>query len=302
MQLEFNPIRIEDRAVYRPILYSAPDRGCEYTFSNIFSWRNVYGTSAALTDDKMLIVRFEKDVGEGGAYLFPIGCGDLKSGVSAMMQYSAEKNEKFTIIAARREDVDELAAAFGDIFTCHTSRDFAEYVYNSTDLINLAGKKYHAKRNHISRFDIDNPGYKFCEITAENLPRVREMSERWYDEVIAGESAGSTLPEERQSADEIFKNYFELGLSGGFVETAEGIVAYSMGEPICDSTFCVHIEKAKYDVAGAYTVINRDFAAHFCGDYQYINREDDVGDEGLRRSKLSYYPVCVTEKFVVHLK
>ena len=97
-----------------------------------------------------------------------------------------------------------------------------------------------------------------------------------------------------------FDHFFELGFKGGFIEIPSGIAGFAMGEAINPQTFCVHMEKACYNINGAYTVVNRDFAKTFCGGYRYINREDDVGDEGLRRAKLSYYPAILTDKFVVH--
>lgn len=300
--LHFEPVSLEKRKIMTGLLHAAPERGCEYTFGNLFIWRNVYGTAAALTEDGMLLLRFARDVGSDAAYLFPVGEGDLKRSVDAMLAYSAGRDESFRIIAARKEDCESLRALYGDIFDFHTSRDFAEYVYKSEDLIKLAGKKYHGKRNHISRFISENPEYEFSDIDEGNIEEVLEMSEKWYREVFAEEGQDYELSEERLSVLEAFHHYFELGFKGGVLRAGGKIVAYSMGEPINEKSFCVHIEKACYNTTGAYTMVNREFAARFCADYEYINREDDVGDEGLRRAKLSYHPEIITEKYVVRLK
>ena len=300
-QLSFRPIQLSDSEAAARILRAAPDRGCEYTFGNLFIWRGVYDTHIAWAEGGALVVRFGRDVGENGAYLFPVG-GELRPAVDAMMEHSAALGEKFTIIAARKEDCDALTAAYGDIFSFHISRDFAEYVYNASDLIELKGKKYHGKRNHLARFREENEGYSFEEITRGNLAEVRGMNDRWYAEMFAEDGENAELSDEQRAVNEAFDHYFELGFSGGFLKTAEGIAGYSMGEPINGETFCVHIEKACYDTTGAYTMINQAFCERFCGAYKYVNREDDVGDEGLRRAKLSYYPEILTDKYVVHIK
>ncbi|MEG0750387.1 MAG: phosphatidylglycerol lysyltransferase domain-containing protein [Oscillospiraceae bacterium] len=299
--LTFENIDIEHRTKLEPLLHAAPDRGCEYTFGNLYIWREVYGTRIALTDDGMCVVRFDNEV-DSGAYLFPIGCGNLKTTVDLMLEDSTNRKIPFTIIAATKADIDVLEQLYPNRFAFHTSRDFAEYVYATDDLIELHGKKYHGKRNHISRFCEEYPDYEFVEISRDNIGEVREMNERWYRETIAEVGGEDGLTNEHIAVNSAFERYFELGFSGGFLCAGGEIVGYSMGEPINSATFCVHIEKACYNTNGAYTMVNCEFATRFCKEYKFINREDDVGDEGLRRSKLSYYPAAVTDKYVVHEK
>ena len=98
-------------------------------------------------------------------------------------------------------------------------------------------------------------------------------------------------------------HFFDEGLKGGLICTKEeGIVAYSIGAPLSSDTFIVHIEKAFAEVQGAYPIINQEFVRHNCMDYKYVNREDDVGDEGLRKAKLSYKPAILLEKYTATLK
>jgi len=295
--LEFQPITLEMRRRMEDILRAEDDRGCEYTFGNIFIWRDIYDAEAAFTDDGMLIVRFNS---EAMAYLFPCGKGDRRAAVVELLADTERRGVHFRIIAASKADVDFLEEQFPGKFTSHLNRDFAEYVYASDDLINLAGKKYHGKRNHISRFIMDYPDYAFEEITPDNIGEVRQMSDRWYREFLPAEQDAS-LEQEVTAACNAFTHFFELGFSGGLIRAGGGIAGFAIGEPINDRTFCVHIEKASYDIPGAYTVINRDFAQHFCRNYEFINREDDVGQEGLRKAKLSYHPAVLTEKYVVGL-
>ena len=90
--------------------------------------------------------------------------------------------------------------------------------------------------------------------------------------------------------------FFDLGLTGGLIRSEGKVIAFAIGEELNDNTYVVHIEKAFYDIQGAYQIINQQFAAANCQNYDYINREDDAGDEGLRRAKLSYYPAFFVEK------
>lgn len=243
----------------------------------------------------MYIIRHED---EDHAFLFPVGEGSLKAATDEMLAFCRDSGKPFRIIAATKADCEELGALYPERFRFEVTRDFAEYVYNSGDLINLAGKKYHSKRNHLSRFMSGNPDWAFCEITKDSIADVRRMNDEWYRENFDG---NATLGEDESATSAAFDNFFKLGFKGGFITTGGKIVAFAMGEAINKETFCVHLEKASYAYEGAYAIINREFAAHFCGGYKYINREDDMGDEGLRKAKLSYYPAEITEKYVVTL-
>ena len=295
--LDFRRVTIEDKDRITKLFYQEKDRGCEYTFGNVFIWRDIYGTAAAFSDDGMCVVRFDKEV---GAYLFPIGQGNLKNTVDDLIADSEERGVPFRIIAASRQDIDKLNALYPGVLKYHENRDFAEYVYNSKDLIELSGKKYHGKRNHISNFAARYPDYTFEEITRDNIDEVRAMSDEWYIEYLGRGDGG--LNNERAAVSSAFDHFFDLGFKGGFLRAGGAVAAFAIGETINSGTFCVHIEKADYKTDGAYAVINRDFARHFCSHYLYINREDDVGIEGLRKAKLSYHPAYITQKFVVEIR
>ena len=295
--LDFQRVTIGDKDRMTKLFYDEKQRGCEYTFGNVFIWRDIYDTKVALSNDGICVVRFDK---EAEAYLFPVGRGDLKDVVDEMISNSAERNVPFRIIAASKGDTERLDALYPGMFKYHENRDFAEYVYNSADLIELSGKKYHGKRNHISRFTAQYPDYAFEEMTCENIDEVRAMNDEWYRQYLERGNAG--LENERRAATSAFECFFELDFKGGLIRAGGDVVAFAIGEPIDSETFCIHIEKADHKINGAYSVINRDFARHFCSPYQYVNREDDLGVEGLRKAKLSYYPAEITQKLVVEIK
>lgn len=292
--LKFQRVDISDKKRIEAVFKAEKERGCEYTFGNVYIWRDVIETHVAFTDDGLVVVRFDAE----NAYLFPAGKGDLRRVMTEIQADSMARGVPLLMIAAGRHDIEKLDQLFPGKFQYRQNRDFSEYVYNSKDLIELAGKKYHGKRNHISRFMVEHKDYAFEEITRGNIKQAQAMCDSWYEAYLEEDDSGG-LVRERSAVNNAFDRFFDLEFKGGLIRAGGDIAAFAMGEPINSETFCVHIEKACYEVNGAYTVINRDFAQHFCADYRYINREDDVGQEGLRKAKLSYHPAFLTEKYMV---
>ena len=165
----------------------------------------------------------------------------------------------------------------------------------------LAGKKLHSKRNFINRFKAEQEGnWRYEPIDARNIGDAWRMNVEWCAEMGCGEDP--SLLEESCAVRNCFETFDALGLRGGLLRVGDRAVAFSMGRPLSSDTFIVHIEKAFASVAGAYPMINQQFAAHNCAEYRYVNREDDVGDEGLRKAKLSYRPAILLEKYLVSEK
>ena len=166
-------------------------------------------------------------------------------------------------------------------------------------MINLKGKKYSKKRNHISAFEREND-WSFEMIDEKNLPDCIAMNAAWARE--NEEKNPGSISLEQQAIHRAFDHYFELDFSGGLIRVEGKPVAFTMGENLNAETYCVHFEKAYADVRGAYPMINREFAKHALSGYKYINREDDAGVAGLRKAKLSYYPTILLEKYRVSFK
>ena len=159
----------------------------------------------------------------------------------------------------------------------------------------MSGKKYHGKKNHVNRFFKTYPDWSYEPVTADNVEECFQMALLWRRE------NGCEEDEEKNAEMCVALNslrlFEELKLTGGLLRVRGEVVAFTIGEPACDDTFVVHIEKARADVEGAYTVINQQFVSHeVAGKYKYVNREDDVGTEGLRKAKLSYHPEFLVEK------
>ena len=236
------------------------------------------------------------------SYLYPFGRGDVKPVIEAMMQDAKEHNVYFTISLLLDPMKAELETLFPGQFEFTEERAYFDYIYLRESLVELKGKKLHGKRNHVNKFKaLHGDNWSYETITEDNLEECFQMALKWRN------LNGCEDDEEKNSEMCVTLNslrlYKELNLIGGLLRVGDEIVAFTIGEAVNDDTFVVHIEKAYADIEGAYTMINQQFVEHeIAGKYKYTNREDDVGEEGLRKAKLSYKPVFMVEKGVVTLK
>lgn len=298
--VEFKRIELSDREWAEPLLMESGFQGSEYVFSNNYIYRKIYQIDVAQMD-RYYLVRSNKD-SRYRSYLYPAGSGDVKPVIEALMEDAASQGDVFRMHGVTKESAAQLEALFPGRFCITEARDNFDYIYESERLITLAGKKLHSKRNFINRFKQENEGkWLFEPITPENLDECWEMNDRWC-ELYGCDDNGGSLAEEACAVRNCFNNFDALGLRGGLLRVDGKVVAYTMGRPINHDTFIVHIEKAFSEVAGAYPMINQQFVTHAAAEFRYINREDDVGDEGLRKAKLSYKPDILLEKFAVTLK
>jgi hypothetical protein len=294
--IDFRDPQLQDKPRADEIFYKLNYLGCEYSFGNVYIWRKNYKTKIAFIDDFMLI---RATYGKDTMYLFPAGIGDTKGKIELMRQDAEQNRLEFALSGLTPDIIEQLETLYPNQFEYIPLRDSFDYVYKTEDLIDLAGKKYHSKRNHISRF-MDLGQWSFEDINDENLAECKKMSDEWC--IMNECSEDSALRAEACAVREAFCNYNELGFTGGLLKLDERIIAFSIGERLGKNNFVVHIEKAFYNVNGAYTMINQQFAQHYYDGFTYVNREEDMGIEGLRKSKSSYYPTILLEKSIARLK
>lgn len=288
---EFKRIELSDRQWMQPLFEMSGYQSEEYNFNFCYMWQEALGYKVARAEDYLLL----KADGRSPSYLFPPGRGDIAPAIELLMRDSEKSGHGFTFFVVLGEQRKLLETLYPDKFEYTALTDYFDYIYDAQSLITLAGKKLHSKRNHINRFKEDHPDWTYEEITPENLPEVTLMSEEWcrINECLST----ATGRDEACSVKRAMADYFALDLKGGLIRTEGRIVAFSVGERLNSDTFLVHIEKAFSDVQGAYAIINQEFAAHNCADMLYINREDDSGQPGLRKAKLSYRPAYQVEKY-----
>ena len=271
--------------------------GSECNFNNMYLWQRMYGQEIARLGDRVL-VRLQNE--RGTRYLFPLGTGELAPAVDALAEDAAAQGERLHFVclsAGQKAMLNELWPDRFD-YDCQWDRDSWDYIYDVNKLADLSGKKLHSKRNHIHRFDERFPDWLSEPITGANVEDCVEMERVWA--AMKAETAGdASLTEETISILEALYLREELGLEGVLIRAEGKVVAFSMGSFTNPECFDVHYEKAFGEIQGAYAVVNREMARMIRSKYpqvKWFNREDDLGLEGLRKAKLSYYPERLLEK------
>lgn len=292
--LRFSVPRPADRQRLLPFLTRPGERTQEFSFVNLLMWEREFHYRFCLTGDQLLL-RLETD----GRPLFslPLG-GDLAAGVEAIRACAAEEGVTPRIWAAEGPLLRAFLAGPGRDWTATAHRDSFEYLYEREALATLSGKKFHGKRNHIAAFS-KQFDWTYEPLLDENLPDALALAREWYRE--RQDEMDESMQTECEALQAVLHDAPTLGVIGGLLRVAGRAVAFTFGSPLNDEVFDVHVEKALRDYGGAYAVINREFAAHLTA-YRYLNREDDLGLEGLRRAKLSYHPAILLEKYTFEPK
>ncbi|EKD32117.1 MAG: hypothetical protein ACD_77C00174G0007 [uncultured bacterium] len=289
--LDFKNITISDKIWIDELLKHSDFRGAEYCFTNLFIWDEVYHSKITRYKDFLL---FTSGSGDTARYLFPPGKGDVKEAIELLEADAIERNVKFVLIGLSAQTKAQLETMCPGKYDFSAERNSFDYIYESEKMVSLAGKKLQSKRNHLARFR-ELPGWEYEDITEQNLQECINYSNTWCKLNGCGENLSLML--ECCAVNKALAHYSELKLRGGLLRLDGKIVAYTVGEPLNSDTVIVHIEKADSEIRGSYPMINREFAERLSEGYVYINREDDAGDEGLRRAKSSYNPVFMQEKF-----
>ena len=290
--LEFKSLTLHDRAAVQSLLVETGLMGNENVFGTFFIWGEVYKHRACLHEG----VLYSLYGGDSNIYGVPRG-GDLIAGIKVLMADARARGHRFRLWGMTQEQVAEVERVMPETFRFRLDRDGSDYIYHTSDLISLAGRKFHDKRNHVNRFR-RTYDYTYEDITSQNLPDVAHIAKEW----ISGHNASPVedLFLEDCAISKAIKYYHELGMQGGLIRIEGQPVAFTLGEAINSDVFLVHFEKALSGYNGLYTAINQEFASRHLAKYKYVNREEDMGIEGLRISKLSYNPAFLLEKYIVN--
>lgn len=291
---------LTDRQWAAPLLQAEGSYACEYNFGTIYLWSRAYPQKITRQDNRLL-VRIQGALGI--CYLFPAGSGPLAPALDALQADAAEQGNPLILVCVTQAQREQLEQEFPGRFDFEEDRNGWDYIYDVNRLADLTGKKLHSKRNHIHRFDEEFPDWLFEPITPGNVPECVALERDWalsrQDDPAEN---GETISEETVALIEALYQRDALGLEGGLIRADGKPVAFSLGSFTTPECFNVHFEKAYGDIQGAYTVINREMARYIRAnhpDVKWFNREDDLGLEGLRKAKLSYYPDILLEKYTV---
>lgn len=274
-----------------------PTRCCDRTATNLILWSSNYHVLFAEYKGTIL---FKEEMANG--YAFPVGSDEnVREVLTELIEESRKNQEEFYIYEVTKEMQEKIDVWFPMQFETEYERNSYDYVYEVESLATLKGKKLHAKRNHINKFMKMNEGeWSYEVMSEENLEECLNMAAKWCEQ--------NGCHEDEQKAHEIcvtkhaILSREELGMTGGVLKLRGEVIAFTIGKSVNEDTFVTHIEKAYADVDGAYAMINQQFAKQeLLGKYMYVNREEDLGKEGLRKAKLSYRPAFLIEKGVSSL-
>lgn len=296
--IEFKPVRLEDRAVIERYTMPSGISNCDLAFANMYCWQAVYHSAWAEVGG-FLVIRFHIDGGEKIGYMQPVGKGDFAPIVPALREDAHAHGQRLRIIGLTDEGREMIRRMHIGQFAFESDRAMEDYVYLADDLRNLPGRRYQPKRNHINRFTADYPDYRYEVLTPGRFGECMALEREWRR---AHEGHTSELCAEQRAMQRGFEHFDELGMIGGCIYVGDRLAAFTYGSAVNDHTFDTHVEKASTEFDGAFTVINKLFAQHLPARFTHINREEDLGLEGLRRAKLSYHPAFLQHKFTaIHL-
>lgn len=280
--------------LYLERLARCPEKASDYSFVNLYGWAEEYGLEWAFGKTQVFIrqtrpeVRWWAPVGPWFEVDWP-NCPWLANGL--------------TMIRVPRLLSDHWAAVLPERVTVEETRGQWDYVYAAPELVELKGKKYHKKKNHVNAFR-KSVDAVYAAMTADCVEEVSAMQARWLD---WNEQADSpALLAENRAIVRVLRDFDRLpGLVGGTLRLRQApsgdtdMIAYTTAERLTEDTLIIHFEKGKPDVKGVYQAINQEFLAHELEQdarIQFVNREQDMDEPGLKRAKESYNPVRFLEK------
>ena len=295
MSIEWKKLTLEDKELLEPYYKYEQSNCCDIAFANNVLWAPFYEVEYTVIEEMVVFLTKRN----GYSVSMPMakdemGANNLEKVLLQLEAFFEENGQKFHMHLVTKEKYELLEQIFPQKYSIEFDRDVADYIYEVEKMISLAGKKLHGKRNHINKFKENNPQWSYESLSDENLEECLQMAEEWKNRNLCGEKGEKHA--EFCVTRRALKNYKALGLKGGVLRDGERVVAFTLGEELNKDMFVVHIEKAFADVQGAYPMINQQFLVHEASEYKYVNREDDTGAEGLRKAKLSYYPVFLQEK------
>lgn len=300
--LQFNEIETEDFKIINQY-YQAQSFGmCDYSVGAVYMWKD-YNKTRCCIQDGFLVMRYEWTKEEKICYSFPVSKSDkskddLVAFLRVLREHAFEDAGEFYLVGVPVDMKEFLECEF-EVKSAVAKRAWSDYVYNYEDLAEMKGRKYSGKRNHIRNFIKSYPGYEVKPITKQDIPRVKAEYERYFLKRFNDGGDTSYKAAESEETILLLEQIDTLNMIGIFVETGGRVAGFSIGE-IVGNTLVVHVEKALTEYGGIYTFVCREFArAAYREGVEYINREEDVGSEGLRKSKLSYNPAFLLEKYLV---
>lgn len=292
MSIDFKPLEIQDKEIFDHFFREDPPETSELTFTNLFIWSHQYHPLWTQWNNCLLIIYCPNET-EPFA-LPPVGPGDKNKALDVLCDQLKGMTSKIKICRVDDSFINKYVD--NSRYSCIPDRDNSDYVYSSIDLIQLSGRKYHRKKNHINQF-FKRYSYEYLELDMELVECFIDMQEEWCQMKECVEKP--ELLSEDYAIHTALINYEYLDFKGGAIKIDSRVEAFSLGERLNPRTAVIHIEKANPDIPGLYSAINQLFCSRTWAEIEYINREQDLGVEGLRKAKESYHPHHMIDKFTI---
>jgi hypothetical protein len=290
--LEFRRAEHSDISHIRAFFDTFKEYSCEFSAVNLIIWQQYFDFKFCIDDG----VLYSKNSFDGSTSFGIPFAKDMPAAIEKINEYCEKEGIKPAFFCGQGERLDLLNEQMPNSYKYIEKRDSFEYIYESENLATLSGKKYHSKRNHISSFK-KKYQWSYEPLCNDNVKDVLIMLNKWYRENAL--KINSSMDIEREGLNKILSDLKLPGVRGGVLYVDGQVVAFTLGCEISKEVFDVNIEKALSDYDGAYAMINQQFVINELIDYKYINREDDMGIEGLRKAKLSYKPSILLPKYLI---
>lgn len=287
---DFKKPVLEDLPYLRKICENYGTMGCDFSTANIYIWRNKYNIKICIYNGFLVLAYFRD--GKPWGYCFPLGEGDPTSVIAEIFKDAQQRSVEANFVMLTAAQKQKLVEITGYKFSFKELLGDEDYIYRNYDLSILPGKRFHGKRNHISKFERTYPKWSFVIINKDNRSDALKVAEKW----CMNKQINPYTDDEYKALDEAFKHYEKLKLHGGILYVEDTPVAMTVGCEINKKTFDVIFEKALVEYDGVYAKINNEFAKTLVG-FEFINREEDMGIESLRQAKLSYHPVVILKRY-----
>ncbi len=293
--LLFSPAAPHHKEWLRQRALPCGGKNCDISIMNLCGWQFRYHTEIALWKNHVF-VRFLSS-GQR-AYIVMFDKNDIRNAVERLLEECKANDEPLRLMGVCEDMLPILETEFPHRFAYDYDRDYCDYIYRREALATLAGKKLQPKRNFVNRFIKNYPDYDYHALTHDDIPACLALDDQWTHR-NASDAVNEDELAERQAISYVFHHWDELDGRGGVLYVNRQLVAFTYGAPINEQVFDVCVEKANPFYEGAYAMINKSFAASLPEHYELLNREEDMGLEGLRKAKLSYHPEILLKKYIV---
>lgn len=302
--MQFKKIELQDRNLFLKYLGEYKFWTYEYSFTTLYLWREYLKVEFAINDNYIAVRKFCNELGNG--FMEPIGCREknLKNIVTDLNEIKIKDNMDYLFVDVEESFLNKLIDLFGDKIEYREDKDNFDYVYNTNDLITLAGGKLKKRRTKYNVFVKEHVNLRL-EYLHDNQKEdeiknhCKKLAKDWYDN--KAEKTDETYYE-LKGISELLDNIKFLNLKVIAVYCNDKLIGFSIGEIVNDDYALIHIEKCDKEYDGVYEYINKSFVSDCFSNTQFINRGEDCGDEGMRQAKRGYRPIKLEKKYIVNLK